>query len=266
MNDDLRKKIEVLAPTHNQSAIARELKVNVNTVAWYCYKYKIKTTTRKLKSALLIPQIEALAPTHTRKMLSEKLGLNYNTLNALIRSAGITPQRDKPKPKKQPTVYQEKIGQLREKAYHYCRKKGFANDADDFAQWACEKALTGKATYKVEYLFIDYMRETKGRIVEAESGNVRQQNKLAHNWSCDRISGTEAKIDDGFMDVAGPVKNKSPLDDLEFKTKFLRAYFMLYGKYGLTIEEIADVFDVSQAWISKQIHAETVRLRKKMIR
>ncbi len=266
MDNKLRKKIEELAPDYNKSEIARLLKVNINTVSWYCHKYGIKFSRKRFKTVELIKQIEELAPTHTAKMIAEKLGINKNTLHSNMRLAGIKPITKKRLPKeKTATIYADKVLELREKAYNHCKKKGYAQDADDFAQWACEKALMGKYTYNMRYLFIDYLREVKGRTEYAELGSIEQQNKLAHNYSRDRISGTEAQTDDGFIDLATPAtqeKEQSLFQQIRFKDKLTKAYFVLTTKYGFTSKEVAEVFGVHESYISAVLQKETERLKE----
>lgn len=269
MNDKLRKKIEEIAPDYNKSEIARLLKVNINTVSWYCHKYSIKTGRRRFKTVELIKQIEELAPTHTAKMMAEKLGVHISTLHYNMGLAGIKSLRKnetsrKKRKNKSPSLYADKVLELRDKAYIHCRKRGYAQEADDFAQWACERVLNSKSTLNIRYLFIDYLREVKGHAEYADRGGIEQQNKLAYNYSRDRISGTEAQTDDGFIDIATPAtqeKDPSRIEQIRFKDKLTKAYFVLITKYGFTNREVAEVFGVHESYISAVLQKETERLK-----
>ena len=290
MNDKLRKKIEALAPTHNKSEIARELKVNINTVSWYCHKYEITCArSRSIKAANdadILKKIEVLAPTHNAKMIADELGIKLHAIHRLCRDSGIKPLNKTErviyltreiKAKEIKRAYKQtqakidadtkamakleaKITKLRNQCVAYCNRYNYADEADDFAQWACEAVLNGRSEVKIKILFVEYLRETKGRLDKGLPSNYIQANKLAHNHSRVRVSGTEAQPDDGFIDLTVPAEQETlELDifsDLKFRNKFMRAYMVLMHKYGFTLQEVGEVFGVSPSRISREINEE----------
>lgn len=281
MNDDLRKKIEALATTHNKSQIARELGVNINTVSWYCYKYNI-TTTRAyglrttgglVSRSEIISKIKELAPTHNTRMIAKKLGVKQHTIRTLCRTEKIKALSARKEEKINATNakklsateskndFEKRLLHLRQKALSVAYKRGYTNEAEDFASWLTEQALKGSSVDNIRYRFIDYLRQRFGRSIDYDS--VVQQNKLAHNHSKDRISGTEAKPDDGFIDLPADQKQKSILNELKYTNKISKACIILHYEYGLTQTELAKVFSVSLPRINQIINLEIERLKNK---
>lgn len=281
MNDELRKKIEALAPTHNKSKIARELGVNINTVNWYCYKYKIatardyglKTPDGNVSRQQIIDQIKELAPTHNTRMIARKIGIKQHTVRVLCRTEKIKALSARKEEKinsqnaKKLSVeaskndFEKRLIELRNKALIIANRMGYGNDAEDFASWLTEKALSGRSVDNIKYRLIDYVRERYGSSIDVDSQS--QKNKLAHNHSTLRISGTESKPEDGFIDLPKKEKEKSIVDDLKYTNRIAKACIILHYEYGLSQKELARVFSVSAPRINQIIKQEIEHLKNK---
>lgn len=108
-------------------------------------------------------------------------------------------------------------------------RKGYADDADDFASWAVERWLSGKREKStINQLFIDYLRDTYGDL-RHELGKLRSD--------ATRYAGVVAE-----SDISDNPTVEQKIDAERFLATLQareRAIIVLYYWYGFGLKEIA---------------------------
>jgi DNA-directed RNA polymerase specialized sigma24 family protein len=250
----LIEKIKKLASTKNKKEIAKELCITVDAVRYHCKKHGIKCVNpMEGRSFREMERIVSLAKELGVRGAAEKLGVSIHVIKNVSR-------RFKKKLAEQKKEINDKtIEDMRRVAIWYCNKKGYYNDAEDFAQWVCLEYLRGRRNSFVAQLWVDYMRKKNGRACD---DTEYQKNKLSHNLASDPISGTGLE-ELSISENQTPSFVNADLSVLKFKNKLARAYIYLSFKYGLTNEEIGEVFGVSGPRVCQVMNKEIERIRSK---
>jgi len=122
---------------------------------------------------------------------------------------------------------------------HYAEQRGFANDAEDFAQIATMKIINGKRA-SLSNMFIDFVREKMGR--HPSTKKIKAQERFFYEEICEKkiVAKTDKSRVVPMMDV---LKDKN------------RVVFGLKFIFGFEAKEIAWLFNVKEEliwfWLSE---------------
>ncbi len=112
---------------------------------------------------------------------------------------------------------------------NYANKQGYYNRADDFAQWMAEQELKGIRKTRFKFHLIDFLR--KDRI------NLKRFPGVSFDFETPEVA---VFAEENFLEGLPP--------SARIKAK---AIMILVFKWGLSQEEVAEVFGVSNSRISQ---------------
>ncbi len=148
----------------------------------------------------------------------------------------------------------EELSRLRELAVIKANRSGYTDLAEDFAQEAILKLSMGRKA-NMGQLLVDFIRQ--------EYGDTRGGTERGIEWA-EKRSYEDVSIrqfpDAMFKDDMDFYSLVSGLDGME------RAYILLTHKWGLTLAEIGDCFNLSEGRISQQLSVIHEKIRKKLNR
>jgi len=237
MDDELVGKVKALSKTHNMTQIAKKLGVGYKTIYYLCKRHEIRCVNpQDGRSIREIETIVTYSKEHGRKAACNKFGITLHALNrAYINFKKI---------KKESVNDHERLINLRTYALKYAVGRRQERIAEDFAQWVVVQELTGRSI-SLEYHFIDYMRNTHGRMNMNGNG---PSHKVAETYglNIDDVP-IEAESVTGVRDLAMCVHSIKEISEKD------KAILLMNIVYGLKQKEIALIFNTNPALISIRI-------------
>lgn len=155
---------------------------------------------------------------------------------------------------------------LREKALAFAYRSQLSHHAEDFAQYALMRAITSGHRIRIFYVFNDYLRMMNGDIRSAvPSHSERLYNDIQYCEEKDEDYPEQwRQINIAAPEKRDPKKFKKIVDRMNLPTIGDRVYLFLYYYYGFSLQEIAEMFAVTDSAISIGIDRIEKMLKKSL--
>jgi hypothetical protein len=146
------------------------------------------------------------------------------------------------------TESDKKFIELRRRCETIAKRKGYPNEAEDFAQYAAEKWLLGRRT-TVDQLFTDYLRQNYGDF-RSPGGRDRAIGRHTQKAIDDNIQYSGSNFRDS-PDSRTYVRSGTQY--LKEESRIDQACYMLFHMWGFLETEIGNLFGFSGSRVCQRI-------------